>query len=360
MTPVKDETSHRSARAGRGVLRVGFVPLLDAAPLIAAFEIGAFARAGLHVTLERQVGWGNVRAKLAYGQLHASHALVGMPPESLLGREGSPEPLVTLMSLGTGGNAITLAKPLIDAGVRSASDLGRYARTRGFGSPLLLAHVFGCSTHHYALRAWLAAGRVDAERDVLLCVLPPPQMTRQLHRGGIHGFCCGEPWNTLAEREGTGVVVAWTTELFPAHPEKVLAVGRSWLSHNAKVAEALVGATLQGCAFCSDPANARDLAAMLGRPEYLDLPVEILAESIARVRAGRWDCSPSATGPDASHTDWLLEQMSHYGHLPPRTDVASVARQAVDVSAYQAATADPHSHRSSTTTAVLPRMKERA
>lgn len=359
MTPVKDETSHGSARA-RGVLRVGFVPLLDAAPLIAAFEIGAFARAGLHVTLERQVGWGNVRAKLAYGQLHASHALVGMPPESLLGREGSPEPLVTLMSLGTGGNAITLAKPLIDAGVRSATDLGRYARTRGFGPPLLLAHVFGCSSHHYALRAWLAAGRVDAERDVLLCVLPPPQMTRQLHRGGIHGFCCGEPWNTLAEREGTGRVVAWTTEFFPAHPEKVLAVGRSWLSHNAKAAEALVRATLQGCAFCSDPANTRDLAVMLAKSEYLNLPLEVLAESIAGVRAGRWDCSPTATAPDASQAEWLLRQMSQHGHLPLSADVAAVARQSVDAAAYQAATGEPGAHRSPSTTAVLPRMKERA
>jgi ABC-type nitrate/sulfonate/bicarbonate transport system substrate-binding protein len=360
VTPVLDETSYRTARATRGALRVGFVPLLDAAPLIAAFEIGAFARAGLNVTLERQVGWGNVRAKLAYGQLHASHALVGMPPESLLGREGSPEPLVTLMSLGVGGNAITLAKALVNAGVTSAADLGGYVRTPGFGPPLLLAHVFGCSTHHYALRAWLAAGRVDLDRHALLCVLPPPQMTRQLHRGGIHGFCCGEPWNTVAEREGLGRVVAWTTELFPAHPEKVLAVGRSWLSHNASAAEALVRAALQGCAFASDPANAKDLAAMLARPEYLNLPIEILSESLARVRSGRWDCSPAAAAPAASHAEWLLRQMGHHGHLPPATDIAAVARQSVDAAAYQRAVGESQSDGSSLTAPVLPPMKERA
>ena len=53
----------------------------------------------------------------------------------------------------------------------------------------------------------------------------------------VDGFCCGEPWNTLAERDGAGRTVAWTTDLFPGHPEKVLAVARSWLSHNARAAE---------------------------------------------------------------------------------------------------------------------------
>ena len=63
------------------------MPLLDAAPLLLAHELGYFADEGLHVTLERQIGWGNVRDKLVYGHLHASHALVGMPPASVLGRD---------------------------------------------------------------------------------------------------------------------------------------------------------------------------------------------------------------------------------------------------------------------------------
>ena len=61
-------------------VHLGFIPLLDAAPLILAAELGYFADEGLQVALHRQVGWGNVRDKLVYGQLHASHALVGMPP----------------------------------------------------------------------------------------------------------------------------------------------------------------------------------------------------------------------------------------------------------------------------------------
>src|SRR5215207_1312757 len=40
-------------------LRIGFVDLIDAAPLIVAHEQGFFADDGLAVVLERQLGWGN-------------------------------------------------------------------------------------------------------------------------------------------------------------------------------------------------------------------------------------------------------------------------------------------------------------
>ena len=68
---------------------------IDAAPLVAALELGYFADEGLNVVLERQIGWGNVRDKLAFGQLDASHAVLGMPlAQRRPGASGSGEPLV--------------------------------------------------------------------------------------------------------------------------------------------------------------------------------------------------------------------------------------------------------------------------
>ena len=108
-------------------MRIGFVELLDAAPLIAAAELGYYADEGLRVTLERQIGWGNVRDKLVFGNLQASHALVAMPPLSVMGRARFPEPLTTIMGLGTGGNGITFGHRLTDAGVNSAAELARHS-----------------------------------------------------------------------------------------------------------------------------------------------------------------------------------------------------------------------------------------
>src|SRR3954467_14658770 len=70
--------------ARRGPIRLGFVALIDAAPLIVAHECGYFSDEGLHVSLERQIGWANVRDKLAFGHLDASHALLGLPLASVL------------------------------------------------------------------------------------------------------------------------------------------------------------------------------------------------------------------------------------------------------------------------------------
>src|SRR4051812_49791650 len=102
--------------------------MIDAAPLIAAAELGYFADEGLSVALERQIGWANVRDKLAIGHLDASHALLGLPLASVLHPEAQGEEMVGLMSLSSGGKAIPLGSELSPAGVNSAAALTRSIR----------------------------------------------------------------------------------------------------------------------------------------------------------------------------------------------------------------------------------------
>jgi ABC-type nitrate/sulfonate/bicarbonate transport system substrate-binding protein len=316
-------------------VRLGFVPLLDAAPLIVADARGYFREEGLAVVLDRQIGWGNVRDKLVYGHLDASHALVGMPPCSLLGREHFSEPLIGIMGLGSGGSAISLSRKLIEAGVTTAADLSLHLGTRPPRRPVL-AHVFGCSTHHYLLREWLAAGGMDPDRDVQLVVLPPPQVARQLEQGCVDGCCVGEPWNSAIEAAGTGGVVAATTDLVPGHPEKVLAVTRRWLDGHRGAAEALVRAVLRACAFCESEEGREQLPEILSPPQYLDTSTETLLRSVTR-RTPRWSCAPQHTFPSANHVSWFLDQMIRWSHLPPEADVPTAARESLHPETYRAA-----------------------
>jgi two-component system, oxyanion-binding sensor len=331
----KAALTFESPLAGGVEVRVGFVPLLDAAPLIVAHARGYFDDEGVRVVLERQIGWGNVRDKLVYGHLQASHALVGMPPCSLLGRERFSEPLVGLMGLGSGGSAISLSRRLIDAGVTTAADLSRHLGARP-PRPPVLAHVFGCSTHHYLLREWLAAGGMDPDRDAQLVVLPPPQVARQLEQGCVDGCCVGEPWNSAIEAAGTGGVVAATTDLVPGHPEKVLAVTRRWLDRHTSAAEALVRAVLRACAFCESAEGRAALPVILSRPEYLNTPAEVLSRSVTR-RTPRWSCAPQHTFPSANHVSWFLGQLIRWNHLPQDTDVAATARHSLNPETYRVA-----------------------
>ena len=67
MPPASRKTHQKVTR--RGVLRVGFVPLIDAAPLIAAADLGYFAEEGLEVEYNLFDSGARMVAPLAAGQL---------------------------------------------------------------------------------------------------------------------------------------------------------------------------------------------------------------------------------------------------------------------------------------------------
>ena len=47
-------------RAKSKPLRIGFVPLVDAAPFIMARELGLFSKYNLNVELRREPGWATI------------------------------------------------------------------------------------------------------------------------------------------------------------------------------------------------------------------------------------------------------------------------------------------------------------
>jgi ABC-type nitrate/sulfonate/bicarbonate transport system substrate-binding protein len=334
-------------------LRIGFIDLVDAAPLIVAFEERYFADEGLSVVLERQLGWGNIRDRLTYGELDAAHALVGMPLFSRIARDWFMEPLVALMNLGSGGNAITLSRRLVDAGVRSAATLGEYIRSDPRGEVMSFGHVFSCSMHHYLLRDWLASGGIDPDADVRLRVFPPNQMAAHMAGGHLDGFCVGEPWNTLAQHQGAGGIVAMTTDILPAHPEKVLAVTQRWLEPNASLVVPMIRAILRGCAYCEDDRNHDALAQTLAAPSYLNAPPELIRRSLTlerRIAPGSsgaprtsdWRARSFAAGctfPSKTHFAWLVSQMQRWGQLTHAVNAVAVATRCADSAAYRAAAA---------------------
>ena len=52
-----------------GTIRIGYVPLVDAAPLLVAEALDLYAKRGLAVSLSTELGWGSVREKVVYGEI---------------------------------------------------------------------------------------------------------------------------------------------------------------------------------------------------------------------------------------------------------------------------------------------------
>jgi two-component system, oxyanion-binding sensor len=102
-------------------LRVGFIPLVDAAALLIAVDKGFAAAEGLAIDLVREVSWSNVRDKLNIGLFDAAHLLAPLAVASTLGIGHVKVALLAPFMLGLNGNAITVSPGLYDA-LASAAD----------------------------------------------------------------------------------------------------------------------------------------------------------------------------------------------------------------------------------------------
>ncbi|MFB6260373.1 MAG: CmpA/NrtA family ABC transporter substrate-binding protein [Thiohalorhabdaceae bacterium] len=339
-----------SASPEKAELTLGFIPLTDCAPLVVAHERGLFARHGLTVTLSREASWATIRDKVALDSLDGAHMLATMPLAASVGAGMVNRPMVTSLSLGLGGNAITVSNALhqrmLDAEPAAASDPAATAGAlkqvveadRAAGrSPLTFAHVFPASTHNFQLRYWLASGGIDPDRDVQLTVVPPPQMVAALNAGQIAGYCVGEPWNARAREMGLGRSVIASYELWNNHPEKVLGVSRDWAESHPATHRALVMALLEAGQWLDRPANRSEAARLLARPEYVDAPVSAIEGALM----GRFGAPGGERGipdfhvfhryaagfPWRSHGEWYLRQMVRWGYLSPDHDCSSAAAE---------------------------------
>jgi ABC-type nitrate/sulfonate/bicarbonate transport system substrate-binding protein len=318
-----NQTPRTNSSRGK-VLRLGFVPLADCAPLVMARELGLFRKYGLNVTLSRELGWASIRDKIVYGELDAAHALAAMPFAATLGLGSSRCDCVTALVLNLHGNAITLSHDLWQRGVRDGATLreelvrSRHDKTFTFGV------VFPFSSHNFLLRGWLGRAGITPERDVRIVVVPPPQMVTNLKAGHLDGFCVGEPWNSVAVQAQAGWCMATSAELDPHHPEKVLMVTREFAEKRTEEHVALVAALLEACEFCAAPENREQVVATLARPEHVNARKDALLRSFT----GEFDFGNDLTRtvpdfcvfhgdgvnePSAQKAGWVIQHLRDSG-----------------------------------------------
>jgi NitT/TauT family transport system ATP-binding protein len=108
---------------GAAVIRAGFIPLVDCAPLVAASRAGFAASEGLRIDLVRETSWASVRDRIAVRHIDIAHMLGPVPIAAALGLAPLPVRLVVPIALGHGGNTVTVSRALY----RELEDLGATA-----------------------------------------------------------------------------------------------------------------------------------------------------------------------------------------------------------------------------------------
>ncbi len=338
-------------------ITLGYLPLVDAAPLILAQERGLYAKYGLDVALRRVTSWARMRDLLASGELDGAHMLAPMVVASALGLEPCAD-FTTALSLNLGGNAITLAKPLYESlqqysGPTTASRLKAliHERKAQGDAPLNFASVYPFSSHSYQLRHWLETGGIDPDRDVRIVVVSPPRLPDHLQRGEVAGYCVGEPWNLVAQQEKTGVTIITARSLLGRAPEKVLAVRRDWSDVNNETHEKLVRAVFESCRQLDSVDTRLESAGLLQDRGVLNLDVTLLRMALTgdgRLLADGSDGSDSdfirfyrddANRPALNDALGFARQMRKWGQVSDAVDLERACRRAYQTEAFETFTA---------------------
>ena len=142
-------------------LKVGFIPITCATPIIMAHPLGYYSRYGLDVEVVKTAGWAVIRDKALASEYDAAHMLSPMPLALTVGAGSNPIPWTMPAVENINGQAITLAMKHKDR--RDPKDW------KGFR----FAVPFDYSMHNYLLRYYLAEMGLDPDRDVQIRSVAP-------------------------------------------------------------------------------------------------------------------------------------------------------------------------------------------
>ncbi|MGE0698552.1 MAG: CmpA/NrtA family ABC transporter substrate-binding protein [Hyphomicrobiaceae bacterium] len=312
----------QSAKPEKSSLKVGFIPITCATPIIMAHPMGFYKKHGLDVEVIKTAGWAVVRDKTINKEYDAAHMLSPMPLAITLGAGSNPIPYTMPAVENINGQAITLSMKHKER--RDPKDW------KGFK----LAVPFDYSMHNYLLRYYLAEHGIDPDKDVQIRSVPPPEMVANLRADNIDGFLAPDPVNQRAVFDGVGFIHILSKEIWNRHPCCAFAASQQFVTEMPNTYKALLKAIIDATAFATKPENRKQIAEAIAPANYLNQPVTVVeqvltgtfADGLGKVQKvpDRIDFDPF---PWESFAIWILTQMKRWGQIKGDVDYQKVARQ---------------------------------
>jgi bicarbonate transport system substrate-binding protein len=280
-----------SAALEAKTISLGFIPILEAAPLVIGVEKGFFAKHGLDVKLSKQANWGAARDNVVLGSagggIDGGQWQLPMPQMISTGAltNGKKVPMVILAMLMSQGNGIAAANAVKDANLSvnlKQSSPGYFeAFAKKEGRKFRAAYTFPKANQEYWIRYWLAAGGVDPDKQVELLVVPTPETLQGMKNGTMEAFSTGDPWPSRIARDQIGYLAATTSQIWKSHPEEFLAVRADWVDKHPKATVALLKGLIEAQMWLDKPENKDEAAAILSSRKWTNVPVDVLKASLS-------------------------------------------------------------------------------
>jgi nitrate/nitrite transport system substrate-binding protein len=303
-------------------LKIGFIPITCATPLIMAHPLGFYSKQGLNVEVVKTAGWALIRDKMINKEYDATHFLSPMPLAISLGLGSTATPMNVATIQNTNGQAITLSVKYKDK--RNPKDW------KGFK----FAVPFEYSMHNFLLRYYVAEAGLDPDKDIQIRVVPPPEMVANLRAGNIDGFLGPDPFNQRAVFEEVGFIHLLTKELWNGHPCCAFGTSTEFIQKNPNTFAALYRSVLTAAAMARKPENRELIAKVISPQAYLNQPETVIAQVLTGKFADglgnvqnvpdRADFDPI---PWQSMAVWMLSQMKRWGYLKGDVNYKQIAEK---------------------------------
>lgn len=275
-------------------VRIGYLPITDATPLLVAHNNGFFADEGLEADQPVLLrSWAQVIEAFLSGQVNVIHLL---SPMTVWARHGSQAPAKVVAWNHVDGSALTVL-PDIDR----VADLG--GKT--------VAIPFWYSIHNVVVQKLLRdAGLTPVIRrtgspaadEVSLVVMPPSDMPPALASRQIAGYIVAEPFNAMAETLGVGKVLRFTGDVWRNHACCVVFMHERDLNDRPDWSQKVVNAIVRAQLWTRDHrAETAELLGQAGPNRYTPHSLEALTKVLNPEPAERQGYIDSGA---IRHADW--------------------------------------------------------
>ncbi|MGU3496234.1 ABC transporter substrate-binding protein [Xanthobacteraceae bacterium A53D] len=275
-------------------VRVGYLPITDATPLLVAHGKGFYEAEGLKA--EKPVlfrSWAQIVEAFLSGQVNVVHLL---SPITVWARYGSKAPAKVVAWNHTAGSGISVGPD-----IQSVKDLG--GKT--------VAIPFWYSIHNVVLQTLLRENGLTpvakktgapAANEVNLVIMAPSDMVPALASNQIAGYIVAEPFNAAAEVLKVGRVLRFTGDVWKDHACCVVFMQEKDLAERPEWTQKVVNAMVKAQAWTR--ANRGETAELLSKDsanKYTPHSVEVLKRVLDPAPA---DESAYVASGAIRHPDW--------------------------------------------------------
>ena len=303
-------------------LKVGFIPITCATPIIMASPMGFYSKYGLNVEVIKTAGWAVIRDKTINKEYDAAHMLSPMPLAISMGAGSATQPYYMPAVENINGQAITLAM--------KHKDKRDPKQWKGFK----FAVPFDYSMHNFLLRYYVAEAGLDPDKDIQIRSIPPPEMVANLRANNVDGLLAPDPFNQRAVYEGVGFIHILSKDIWEGHPCCAFAASEEFAKTMPNTFAALFKSIVDATHYSSKQEHRVAIAKAIAPKNYLNQPEEV----VAAVLTGQYDDGLGNRKNVPNRIDfnpfpwhsmgvWILTQMKRWGYIKGDVDYKKIAEQ---------------------------------